>query len=46
MRSWVRRYGIQQIRLDGVAYVSERAVMDCEYLRRRDGSGRKRRAAA
>lgn len=46
MRCWIHRYGIPNVKsVQGLVLVSERAVLDCERVRRHAGRGRKRQAA-
>lgn len=40
IRSWVRRYSLTQTVVDGVTYLAEREVLDCERDRRRSGRRR------
>lgn len=46
LRCWIHRYGIPTVKsLGGVTLVPERAVLDCERVRRHAGRGRRRQAA-
>ena len=44
VRSWVLRYRLPTVRVDGRVMLGERALYECERARRRDGRGPRRAA--